>query len=132
MIAVDPRMFIKPLIGLLALSLATFGGCRWQASRDADKLEAKDAKIAAKDEALMAAAASLRGSADALRKVNAQAEANVLAAMEQARRGADAAAAARRDAEKTAGKVASLERELHKEKTTCTEGRARICGIPLR
>lgn len=129
---IDPRIFIKPIAGLLVLSLFTFGGCRWQASRDADKLAAKDVQIEAKDTALKAAADALRGAGEAIRKVNAQAEANVLAAMEQARRGSEAAAAARRDAEKTAGRVASLERQLEKEKTTCPEGRARVCGVPLR
>lgn len=130
---------IRPYLSLVKLGLlvallgaSMLGGCRWQASRDADKLAAKDAVIAERNAALQAAADALRGAGAAIRTVNAQAEANVLAAMEQARRGADAAAAARRDAEKTAGRVASLERELEREKTTCTEGRARICGVPLR
>jgi hypothetical protein len=123
---------IKAGAALLLASTLVFGGCQWQGSRDRERISKLEDGIAERNTALKAAAASLQGAGDAIRTVNAQAEANVLAAMEQARRGSDAAAAARRDAKKTADRVASLERELEREKTTCTEGRARICGVPLR
>jgi hypothetical protein len=136
MISIDPLRpylwLIKAGVVALFASLLVFGGCQWQGKRDQAKILKLETAVAERNTALNAAAASLRGASEAIKAVNAQAEANVLAAMEQARRGSDAAAAARRDAEKTAGRVESLERQLAKERTTCTDGHARICGIPLR
>jgi chromosome segregation ATPase len=131
-IAVDPWQAAKLAgVGLIA-SLLIFGGCQWQGKLDRAEIKGLETAIAERNTALRAAAASLTGASNAIRAVNAQAEANVLAAMEQARRGSAAAAEARRDAERTAERVESLERKLQQERSTCTEGQARICGVPLR
>lgn len=129
----QPYLWAIRLAGYaLAASLLVFGGCQWQGKLDRAEINGLETQVAERNTALRAAAASLKGAGDAILAVNAQAEANVLAAMDQSRRANAAAAAARDDAKATAGRVASLEAKLAKERTTCTAGQAKICGVELR
>lgn len=108
--ALTPYLLWIKLGGLaLALLMAFFGGCHVQKGRDAETM-------AAKDQALGAAAASLRGSAKALRDVNAEAARRIKAAEEAARIGLAAGEAAmterRRQEETVTGKAKEFDRQL--------------------
>lgn len=132
MIAVDPIQAVKAGVFLLAGSLLVFGGCQWQRGVDEDKIEALQTAVAEKRVALDAAAKALKGASEAILAVNAQADANIAAAKAAAHQATQAATQARRDRIATAQRVESLERQLEKERTSCKEGQARVCGTPLR
>lgn len=93
----------------LALLMAFFGGCHVQKGRDADAMDVKN-------QALGAAAASLRGSARALRQVNAEAARRIKAAEEATRVGLAAGEAAeeerRRQGKAATGKAKEFDRQL--------------------
>lgn len=130
--AIKPYLTWIKLGGLaLAVALLVAGGCRWQANIDANKL-------AAKDRALSAAEASLRGSARALRAVNAEAQRRIRAAEEQ-RQAASEAAEVLADAYAEAQQAHAAEQaqwERAKRKPDCrallATDLAKTCGVKAR
>ena len=74
----------------------------------------------------------LRNAGAALRDLSARARAEQARAAEQQARGAHAAAQAAEAARASRARANALDAELQRERRTCTEGEARICGLPLR
>ena len=68
----------------------------------------------------------------AMREANARAQQEVAKAREQQAAGAQAVAEAQATRQRLQGRMSALERELDAERAGCTEGEARICGVPLR
>ncbi len=97
----------KPVLACVVLSVAVFGGCRWQARNDAGKLEAKahELMVCQMDRATLA---------DALDQVNAKADQAKREAAIQANKAADAVKAADKAEEAYERDLAEAERELQR------------------
>ena len=68
----------------------------------------------------------------ALRTVSARTREEAARAAQQQAQGAQAAAEAAEAARAAKARVGALETELKRERATCTQAEARICGVPLR
>lgn len=119
------------LIGLLALGL--FGtGCSIQKGRDAEKIAKAEGQVELRSEALHAAAEALRKARNTFQDIShrtRESEAAAKAVREAGQRLADQAAKDRLSHQR---QIALLEQLLEDERSKCTQGRARICGTPLR
>ena len=124
--------YIAGAAGLVLLVLlgVSFGygrkaGIKAQAKADAPVIE----QLLAANNSLDA---QVRESAVALKQVSAYAEMERARAAQQTIAGAQEVAAARDDAKAAQARLAALERNLQRERSTCPAGEARICGVPLR
>lgn len=130
MIALAPYRTIAA--GVLALVvLAVAGGI---GHKMGVKAEAK--RVAPVIEQLTAANDSLtlrvREVEAAMREANAKAQQEVAKAREQQAAGAQAVAEAQAAKQRLQGRMGTLERQLQAERAGCSEGEARVCGVPLR
>ena len=126
----NPYKHLAMLAVLAAVVLAIFG-CGRSSGR---KAEAADhaPKHAALQRAYDTAHTGLLNAGAALRSVSARTREEAARAAQQQAQGAQAVAQAQEAARASRARASALERELDRERTTCTEGEARICGLPLR
>lgn len=120
---------------LLAFGLfgsGLFVGCDWQQGRDAKKLAAADKAIDLRTDALHAAATSLRKARNTFQDISHRTRESADAAEAVLKQGQAIARQAAQDRVKHQHEIDRLERELQNERSKCTEGRAKICGTPLR
>lgn len=68
----------------------------------------------------------------AMREANARAQQEIAKAREQQAAGAQAVAEAQAAKQRMQGRMSTLERQLQAERAGCSEGEARVCGVPLR
>lgn len=68
----------------------------------------------------------------AMREANARAQQEIAKAREQQAAGAQAVAEAQAAKQRMQGRMSTLERQLQEERAGCSEGEARVCGVPLR
>lgn len=68
----------------------------------------------------------------AMREANAMAQQEIAKAREQQAAGAQAVAEAQAAKQRMQGRMSTLERQLQAERAGCSEGEARVCGVPLR
>lgn len=68
----------------------------------------------------------------AMREANARAQQEIAKAREQQAAGAQAVAEAQAAKRRLQGRMSTLERQLQAERAGCSEGEARVCGVPLR
>lgn len=119
------------LIALLALGL--FGsGCSVQKGRDAEKLAKADQAISVRTDALHAAATALRKARNTFQDISHRTRESADAAKAVREQGERIARQAAQDRVKHQHEVERLEQLLEAERSKCTEGRAKICGTPLR
>lgn len=126
---------LRIALALALLSLGAFGGCRWQASEVAAaerKVEKAQRAIDLRTEALHAAAEALRKARNVFQAISTTTRASADEAKKLQAQGEASAAVARRDAATYKRQLAIAEKLLQDERENCTEGRARICGAPLR
>lgn len=119
------------LIALLALGLFA-SGCSVQKGRDAEKLAKADQAISVRTDALHAAATALRKARNTFQDISDRTRESAAAAKAVREAGQRLADQAAKDRLNYQRQVALLEQLLEEERSKCTEGRARICGTPLR
>lgn len=119
------------LIALLCLGL--FGtGCSVQKGRDAEKLAKADRAIDLRTDALHAAATALRHARNTFQDISHRTRESADAAKAVREQGERIARQAAQDRVKHQRETARLEQLLQDERSKCSEGRAKICGTPLR
>lgn len=126
------KPYLNGIIGLVlvAVLLSVFAWGRGTGR----KAQAKDdaVKIAAITKAYDIARAGLANAGIALREVSAKTHEEAAKAKQQQAQGAVAVAEAKAVTQGMRGRVSTLERDLRRERSTCTEAEMQICGVPLK
>ena len=119
--------FAVLVLGILAvaMSLGYKRGVKAEAKRVAPVIE----QLTAANDSLTLRVREVEA---AMREANAKAQQEVAKAREQQAAGAQAVAEAQAAKQRLQGRMSTLERQLQAERAGCSEGEARVCGVPLR
>lgn len=128
----NPLDYVKAIIGAALLATVFFFGRSCGASGGEKQRIQLERTIDDKNDALRKAALALTQAKQVLQSITANTESEKARADQWMQAGQEAAKAATRDAKTYGTRITSLEAQLARERAGCTEGRARICGTPLR
>lgn len=128
------------LAAVLAIAVATGGiyikgrvdGAQNEARDNAAQIRKAETRAATAATALRVAAGRLREDARLFREIGRQTAANLETARTAQRTATTQAARAARDAARLQQTRSALEARLRSERAVCEDGRAPICGMPLR
>lgn len=116
----------------LVLAILAVPTCAVYKAGDKHGIKSQQPKIEALTKANGILTTGLSNAGIALREVSAKAREEAAKAKEQQAAGAVAVTEAKQATQDMRGRVSKLERDLKRERSTCSEAEARVCGIPLR
>lgn len=126
------KQYLNAIIGVVAVALLitvfAYGRSTGRKAQAADDKVQLDKMTEAYD----IARTGLANAGVALREVSAKAHEEAAKAKEQQAQGVVAVEQAKAATKDMRGRVSKLERDLKHERSTCTEGEAKICGLELR
>lgn len=126
------KQYLSAIIGvvMVALLISVFAYGR-STGRKAQAVDDK-VQLDKMTQAYDIARTGLANAGVALREVSAKAHEEAAKAKQQQAQGIVAVTEAKQAAQDMKGRVSKLEHDLHRERTTCSEGEAKICGLELR
>lgn len=130
MIALAPyRMIALAVLVLGIIAVLLSAGHKMGVKAEAKRVAPVIEQLTAANESLKLRVREVEA---AMREANARAQQEIAKAREQQAAGAQAVAEAQAAKQRMQGRMSTLERQLQAERAGCSEGEARVCGVPLR
>lgn len=130
MIALAPyRMIALAVLVLGIIAVLLSAGHKMGVKAEAKRVAPVIEQLTAANESLKLRVREVEA---AMREANAMAQQEIAKAREQQAAGAQAVAEAQAAKRRLQGRMSTLERQLQAERAGCSEGEARVCGVPLR
>lgn len=130
MIALAPyRMIALAVLVLGIIAVLLSAGHKMGVKAEAKRVAPVIERLTAANESLELRVREVEA---AMREANARAQQEIAKAREQQAAGAQAVAEAQAAKQRMQGRMSTLERQLQAERAGCSEGEARVCGVPLR